>query len=101
MMVNNKGKWGEKIRIVGISMDKSPEIVKNHVKKQGWTAVEHYFIGNSISSHEYGVEGIPHVVLIDQKGNIKYVGHPEAIDLEEAINSLVNSNESINVQNDN
>jgi hypothetical protein len=33
----NGKRWGDKVRIIGVSLDKSPEIALKHAKKQGWS----------------------------------------------------------------
>ena len=63
--------------------------MKKVVNEKKWNKVEHYFKGASKSDELYGVQGIPHVVLIDKKGTIVYVGHPASRKLEEDINKLI------------
>jgi len=48
-MLENKGvEWGEKVKIIGLSIDDDKAKVKNHVETKGWTKVDHYFIGKAI-----------------------------------------------------
>lgn len=49
-----------------------------HVKTDGCTA-----------SEDYGVNGVPHVLLVDTTGKIVFIGHPASRNLEEDINSLL------------
>jgi len=44
MLEKNKEKWGDKVRIIGISLDDTKEDAKLHVEKKKWTSVEHYHI---------------------------------------------------------
>lgn len=65
-----------------------------HVKKHGYERVEHYLRASSTCDDDYGVEGVPHVVLVDKKGIIQYIGHPMRTNLEEDIEKLL-SNEDL------
>lgn len=65
------------MRIIGISLDKSPEVAHKHAKSQGWDKVEILHIGASQAANvDYGVSGIPHIVLIDKQGSIAFTGNP-------------------------
>jgi hypothetical protein len=64
-MLEKKGaEWGDKVRIVGISIDDGPEVVAKHVKAKGWEKVEHFHRAGSSADEDYGVQGVPHVVLV-------------------------------------
>ena len=43
----------------------------------------------SKAEEEFGVEGVPYVVLVDTEGKIVFVGHPSERDLEAEINTLL------------
>ena len=72
-------------------MDSTADVALKHVKKNGWTKVEHYHIAGSNAAKEvYGVSGIPHVVLVDTQGNIVFSGNPHSRpSLENDINNLL------------
>jgi len=89
MLEHHKEKWGDKVRICGVSIDKGPEIVSKHVEEKKWKAVEHFHRGASTSTQDYGVSGVPKVVLIDTEGNIAFIGHPAERKLEEDIETLL------------
>jgi len=89
MLEKNGEKWGDKVRILGISIDQTAEAVVSHVETKGWKSVEHFHKASSNSDETYGVQGVPHVVLIDTKGVIVYIGHPASRDLEADINTLL------------
>ena len=56
----------------------------------GWDKVEHFQCGpESKAEEEFGVEGVPHVLLVDTEGKIVFVGHPSERDLEADINTLL------------
>lgn len=82
-MIEHKGKdWGDKVRILGISIDNDTDTVRNHVKNKKWEKVEHFHKGGSTADDDYGVSGVPHVILIDTQGKIAFAGHPAQRNLE-------------------
>jgi len=91
MLEKNKEKWGDKVRIVGLSIDQDIAKLKSHVDAKGWTTVEHYHSRNGQNSadKDYGVQGVPHCLLVDTNGVIVFVGHPASRKLEEDINALL------------
>lgn len=91
MLEDNKDKWGGKVRLIGLSIDQTADKVKTHVEAKGWTAVEHYHVrnGKCVADKEFGVQGVPHVALVDTEGKIVFVGHPASRKLEEDINLLL------------
>ena len=85
----NAERWGDKVRIIGISIDQTAEAVVKHVKAKGWEKVEHLHRAGSTCSQDYGVQGVPHVVLVDTEGKVAFIGHPASINLDEAIEKLL------------
>lgn len=53
-----------------------------HVKQNGFERVEHYLRAGSTSDKVYGVNGVPHCVLIDKEGVLQFIGHPMSTNLE-------------------
>ena len=47
MLTENEVKWGDKVRLIGLSIDEEAETCKSHVELKGWTKVEHYHIKNA------------------------------------------------------
>jgi len=90
MLTERAGDWGDRVRICGISIDDGVEPVVRHVKAKGWEKVEHFHQARSTASDDYGVEGVPHVVLVDTNGKIVYIGHPASRKLEKDIDTLLN-----------
>ena len=45
--------------------------------------------GQCEADKEFGVQGVPHVALVDTEGKIVFVGHPASRKLEEDINNLL------------
>jgi hypothetical protein len=68
------------------------------VKDKKWESVEHYHQAASSASEDYGVNGVPHVVLIDTHGNIAFVGHPSSRKLEEDIETLLKGEKLAGIQ---
>lgn len=92
MMKNNKSLWGDKVRIIGLSIDNDMEHLKERIRTKGWTDLENYNVklGVCRADKDYGISGIPHVVLIDKEGKIVFKGHPsERKSLEADINALL------------
>ena len=89
MLEHHSERWGDKVRIIGISIDKAPEVVVKHVQTKNWEKVEHFHRAGSSCSQDYGVNGVPHVVLVDTEGKIAYVGHPAGTNLEQNIETLL------------
>jgi hypothetical protein len=57
-MLEERGKdWGDKVRLIGLSIDKDTAIVKNHVEDKKWTSVEHYHVRTPgcTADKDYGV----------------------------------------------
>ncbi len=84
--------WTGKVRIIAISIDAEITAPTTRVKERGWTKVEHFWApGASQSSpcKTFGVRGIPYCLLVDGNGIIQLFGHPGTIDLESAMNKLV------------
>ena len=76
MLADNKKTWGEKVRIIGYSIDQTKEAVEKHVTAKGWTDIENYHKGKSKGDEIYEIKGVPHVMLIDKEGVIAFKGHP-------------------------
>lgn len=76
MLTANAEKWGDKVKIIGLSIDKDAATVKSHVTAKGWLKPIHYWRSKSDCSDVYSVRGVPHVMLIDTNGKIAFKGHP-------------------------
>lgn len=89
-MITRRGKdWGSNVRIIGVSIDQTKESVVKHCESKEWMSVEHYHRHKSDCSAVYGVQGVPHVMLIDKQGKIAFKGHPaNRPDLEADLDAL-------------
>jgi len=76
MLEENAAAWGDKVKIIGLSIDKEAAIVKKHITEKGWTKPIHYWKAKSDYSDVYSVRGVPCVMLVDTKGKIVFKGHP-------------------------
>ena len=88
---NGEG-WGEKVKIICISLDEKLAGVKKHIKAKNMTLPIHYHVAKSDCKEVYEVqnENVPHVMIIDQKGMIAYKGDPaNRIDLKTDIDNLL------------
>lgn len=89
MLEKREKDWAGKVRIIGLSIDNAVETVNKHVEAKGWNKVEHFFRDKSDCSKVYSVNGVPHVMLIDQNGKIAFKGHPaNRPDLEADLDTL-------------
>ena len=90
-MLAKRADWAGKVRLIGLSIDGDSATVKGHVDKKGWNDVEHYHIRRAgcVADKEHGIQGVPHVMLVDTHGKIVYKGHPASRQLEEDIDSLL------------
>jgi len=65
-MLEKRGEeWGDKLKIIGISIDQTADAVVKHVDAKKWNKVIHYHRAESDCSKQYGVNGVPHVMLVD------------------------------------
>lgn len=78
MLEEHGDKWGGKVRILGLSIDSDADTCKKHVLAKGWTKVEHYHTKHAgcTASADFGVSGVPHVLIVDTNGIIVFKGHP-------------------------
>merc|ERR1712070_475687 len=89
MLEKREKDWAGKVRIIGLSIDKEADAVTKHVEAKGWNKVEHFHRSDSNCSEVYSVQGVPHVMLIDQNGKIVFKGHPaNRPDLEADLDTL-------------
>ena len=89
MLEQHGARWGDKVRIVGISIDDGTAAVQKHVKAKKWEKIEHLHRGGSSGGDDYGMQGVPHVILVDTQGKVVYIGHPMGRNLEQDIETLV------------
>lgn len=78
MLEEHGERWAGKVRIIGCSIDNEASTVKSHVESKKWTSIEHYHVKTvgCTASDAWGVEGVPHVALVDTEGKVVFMGHP-------------------------
>ena len=72
-MIETRGAdWCEDVRIVGFSIDRHINALKEHIKAKKWHKVEHYQVRNCVcqADKEHNVKGVPHEMLVDTHGLI-------------------------------
>merc|ERR1711939_1154221 len=90
MLTAHAAEWGDKVKIIGLSIDKDAATVKSHIEAKGWTKPIHYHRAKSDCSDVYQVRGVPHVLMVDTKGKIVFKGHPaNRKDLVQDFNDLL------------
>ncbi|WP_395750411.1 TlpA family protein disulfide reductase [Prosthecobacter sp.] len=62
----------KKVRFIGVNQGEDKEVVKTFLDTRGWK-FEVAFDGNQRVGQSFGVEGIPHTVVIGPDGKIAYV----------------------------
>merc|ERR1719263_217220 len=53
MLEENEEKWGGKVKIIGLSIDKDAATVSKHIEAKGWTEPTHYHRAKSNFSDVY------------------------------------------------
>lgn len=76
MLTKRAVDWGDKVKIIGISIDQTAEAVVKHIEAKDWNRPIHYHRAKSNCSDVYQVRGVPHVMLLDTTGKIVFKGHP-------------------------
>ena len=91
MLEHRGAEWADRVKIIGLSIDGDKAKLKSHVETKGWTKVDHYFIGGADKcKKDYGISGVPHVLLVDTNGKIVFKGHPASRkNLEEDFDKLL------------
>jgi hypothetical protein len=84
--------WG-KVRIVGFSYDENIQDLKKKVEDKKWNKIEHYQLQGSYG-HPFGIKYVnkrlPCIFLIDKNGVVQFRGEIFEINLETAIERLLN-----------
>jgi len=77
--------WADKLVIIPLSVDNTPELAAKHVAQRGWTATRHFWSprgdqGRSRAEEAFVVNGIPTSILLKPDGVIGWRGHPTGKD---------------------
>lgn len=96
-LVAEHKEWEGKATIIGVSIDKTEDVIAKHVKEKGWTNVRQTWIDEpgkgwgSAPLKTYGINSIPRIALLDKTGKIVFFGHPAEIKIDEEIAKLINA----------
>ena len=74
------------IHIIGISCDEDQHKWIEHVKSRNWEILPQYIKPNILKV--LNINGIPHIIVVDKQGIIKYNGHPLLINLKQSLLNL-------------
>jgi thiol-disulfide isomerase/thioredoxin len=73
----------DRVSVVPISIDDQAGLVTPHLKKQGWTHLDHYWAGNEepdgfkgAAARKFVITDVPTTILIDRGGRIVWRGDP-------------------------
>ena len=88
----------ENVALIGISYDRSRAYAADYIKRGGYdgmialwqapqTQDEDEISVNSVAS-DYNVRGIPHTILLDELGVIRFAGHPAELSLQRTMKLL-------------
>lgn len=88
------GKWGDKVKIYGFSIDNSAGPVKQRVTENGWTKPIQYHVRNGTcqADKQFKFQGIPFCVLLDTEGKVVFMGHPASRKFEDDFDTLLAGN---------
>ena len=78
MLEQNAEKWGDKVKIFGLSIDQDVNSLKSKVTDKNWLKPIqlHARNGTCKADKMFSFRGIPFCVLIDTEGKIVFQGHP-------------------------
>lgn len=93
-MAARRAEWGDRVAIVGVSSDDDLDEVAGSVRNHRWsTSLQAWggphYNGGSTMERALGVRRIPHAILIDERGTLRWAGDPDEVDLEKEIDRLV------------
>jgi len=94
----NRRKYNGKLQVVTVSLDRDRNAAKKYMKMRQWTE-SHALIDKPASTDDtllfpfalarrFGVESIPHCLLIDGRGQIVFRGHPMYLDLDAVVSQI-------------
>ena len=96
MLSDLQRKYGDKgLTVLGISSEEET-VVKPYMAEYGYSmaytvALDPEGVTQKRYVEGYGKEGVPWAFLIDDAGNVVWVGHPMADELEENLKLLLDS----------
>jgi thiol-disulfide isomerase/thioredoxin len=85
--------WRGKVAVMSLSIDDTLDVVRKHVAKLGWTNTFNAWAGDggwqSKTAGAFRITAVPTDYIIDPEGKIVVSGHPAAMNIGEAVGSLL------------
>jgi hypothetical protein len=91
-MLDNNPEWIGKVRIAGFAVEPNLKGLKERIESKKLFKVEHYRLNKYWDTSilkQNDILGIPTIFLIDKEGILRFLGHPNTLDLKYAINALL------------
>jgi len=93
ILSKRKANWGNKVALVAVNVNEQPaETIKKYTAIYGWKSFEHLYGGDkgrfdvkAPALKQLQINGIPHAMILGADGKMIWRGHPESIDVGEAI----------------
>ncbi len=84
MVMAQREAWKDRVVIVPLSIDDTPELIVSHVAQRGWTNLTHFWAGGEGDDVGWKappvklflIHGVPTTFIIDRDGKIVWRGHP-------------------------
>lgn len=92
LLVKNKEKWKDRVRIVSASIDSNRKDLANFIQERGWNEIDHYILPggwNHPACLAYGIQKIPHIAVVNKQGRIVYSGNPFGFNAATEIDKLL------------
>ena len=91
MLIKNRKRWGNQVRIIGIAHKSDcKSTINNHLISNGWKEVEQFIRCPDFTADKtYSINKVPTVLLFDKNGKLVYFGLPYHRDLENDIDCLI------------
>jgi thiol-disulfide isomerase/thioredoxin len=85
--------WGDRVAIVPLSIDDTPDVVRKHVDQRAWTNTFNVWAGEggwqSAPAKAFRVTGVPTTYVIDIRGKIVAAGHPAGLRIADIVEGLL------------
>jgi thiol-disulfide isomerase/thioredoxin len=83
LCLEQSANWKDRVILVPVSIDDTPERVRSHVMRKGWDRLQHYWAAgdkdkgfDAPAARAFVVSGVPEAVLLGVDGRIVWRGHP-------------------------
>ena len=87
--------WADKVVFLAVSIDDSKTAAEKHLRRKGWNGTRNAWIdpegGTNTAVLAYAGKGIPAIYVVDTNGILTAMGHPNQMDVEAEVASLLES----------